>query len=61
MREGKYKGLDNTRPLMPPMPVEAYKYMTDSDIEAIFVYLKTIEPIENVVPGYQPPAPPSQS
>ncbi len=56
MREGKYKGLDDTRPIMPPMPVEAYKNLTDEDIEAIFMYLKSIKPIENVVPGYQPPS-----
>ena len=56
LKEGKYKGLDNTRPIMPPMPVEAYKYLRDSDIEAIFTYLKTITPIENVVPAYQPPS-----
>ena len=55
MREGKYKGLDNSRPIMPPMPIEAYKNLTDKDLEAIFAYLKTLKPIENVVPGYQPP------
>lgn len=55
LREAKYKGLDNTRPMMPPMP-RHYAYLKDEDIEAIFMYLKTIEPIENVVPGYQPPS-----
>lgn len=53
LREAKYKGLDNTRPIMPPMP-RHYAYLTDEDIKAIFTYLKSIEPIENVVPGYQP-------
>lgn len=56
MKEGKYKGMDQGRPIMPPMPVEAYKNFTDEDLQAIFAYLKSIEPIENVVPGYQPPA-----
>ena len=55
LRESKYKGLDNTRPMMPPMP-RHYAYLTDEDIEAVFMYLKSIEPIENVVPGYQPPS-----
>ena len=55
LREGKYKGLDNTRPMMPPMP-RHYTYLTDEDIKAIFEYLKTIPPIENVVPAYQPPS-----
>lgn len=54
LREAKYKGLENTRPMMPPMP-RHYAYLTDDDIEAIFLYLQTIKPIENVVPGYQPP------
>ena len=53
LREAKFKGLDNTRPMMPPMP-RHYAHLTDSDIEAIFIYLKSIKPIENVVPGYQP-------
>ena len=56
IREGKYKGLDNSRPIMPPMPVESFKFLTDEDVEAIFVYLKTLKPIENIVPAYQPPS-----
>lgn len=56
MRQGKYKGLENSRPIMPPMPVEAYKNIKDEDVEAIFAYLKTIKPIDNVVPAYQPPS-----
>jgi hypothetical protein len=55
LREGKYKGLDNSRPLMPPMPVEGFKNMTDQDVEAIFVFLKSLRPIDNVVPAYRPP------
>jgi mono/diheme cytochrome c family protein len=54
LREAKFKGMDNTRPIMPPMPTN-YANLKDEDIEAIFVYLKSIKPIENVVPGYQPP------
>jgi mono/diheme cytochrome c family protein len=57
LREGKYKGLDNSRPLMPPMPVEGFKHLTDQDLEAIFVYLKSLKPIDNVVPAYRPPGP----
>ncbi len=55
LKEGKYKGLDQSRPLMPPMPVEAYRNLSDEDTEAIFMYLKSLEPIDNIVPGYQPP------
>lgn len=57
LREGKYKGLDNSRPIMPPMPVEGFKQLTDDDLEAIFMYLKSIKPIDNVVPAYRPPSP----
>ncbi|KAA2218597.1 MULTISPECIES: c-type cytochrome [Maribacter] len=55
IKEGKYKGLDGSRPIMPPMPVEAYRSMNDEDVEAIFAYLKSLKPIENVVPVYIPP------
>ncbi len=55
MREGKYKGLDNTRPLLPPMPWPSYSNMTDEDLKAVFAYLKTTKPIKNNVP---PPIPP---
>jgi len=50
IREGKYKGLDNTRPLLPPMPWQEYRKASDDDLKAIFAYLRTIKPIKNVVP-----------
>ena len=50
---GKYKGLDNARPIMPPMPVAAYKQLSNQDVDAIFKYLRTIPAIDNVVPEYQ--------
>ena len=55
LRKGMYKGMENTRPLMPPMPTQAYKNLSDEDVKAIFMYLKSLEPIENVVPAYTPP------
>ncbi len=51
LREGKYKGLDNSRPLLPPMPWFVYKNMTDDDLRSIFAYLKTSKPVQNVVPA----------
>lgn len=57
MRKGKFKGLDNSRPLMPPMPWFNYIKMADEDMRAIFAYLKSIKPVSNVVPSYIPPAP----
>jgi hypothetical protein len=55
LREGKYKGMEGSRPLLPPMPWEMYRNMTDDEIRAIFAYLKSIRPVDNLVP---PPLPP---
>lgn len=55
IRKGISKGVEGSRPLMPPMPVAGINNMTDDELKAIFAYLKTIKPIQNAVPGYQPP------
>jgi len=55
IREGKYKGLDGTRPLLPPMPWPAYAQLTDEDLRAIFTYLKTVKPVSNITPQPVPP------
>lgn len=55
IREGKFKGLENERDLLPPMPWFQYKYMTDDEVSAVFAYFQSITPIENVVPSPQPP------
>ncbi len=54
MREGKYKGLEGSRPLMPPMPWQAFANYTDQDLKAIFTYLKSTKPVRNVPPSYIP-------
>jgi len=51
IREGKSKGLKEARPLLPPMPWFVYKNMSDTDLRAIFAFLKTTKPVENRVPG----------
>lgn len=51
LREGKYKGMDNSRPLLPPMPWFVYKNFSDDDIRSIFAYLKSTKPVQNVVPA----------
>jgi len=51
LRKGKYKGLEGSRPLLPPMPWQMYKNFTDEDMQAIFTYLKSIKPVQNVVPA----------
>lgn len=55
MTEGKYKGLENSRPLMPPMPWQSFSELKEEDLKAIYDYLMSIKPIENVVPPYTPP------
>ena len=51
IRQGKYKGQDNARPLLPPMPWNVYAHATDDDLKAIFAYLKSTPPVNNVVPA----------
>lgn len=55
MREGKWKGLEGSRPLLPPMPWPNYARMPDVDISAIYAYLMSTAPVENVVPAPVPP------
>lgn len=51
IREGKFKGMDGSRPLLPPMPWPVYRNLNDEDLKAIFAYLKTVPPVHNIVPG----------
>lgn len=55
MRQGKWKGLEGSRTLLPPMPWQNYRDMTDEDVGAIFAYLRSIKPVENLVPAPKPP------
>jgi hypothetical protein len=49
--QGKYKGLDNSRPLLPPMPWPQFSMLNDADVKAIYTYLKSTKPVRNVVPA----------
>ncbi|GAB5526236.1 MAG: c-type cytochrome [Roseivirga sp.] len=51
LTQGKFKGLDNSRTLLPPMPWLNYAEMKDEDIRAVFTYLKSLTPVENRVPA----------
>jgi hypothetical protein len=55
IREGKLKGLKESRPLLPPMPWFAYKNLSDEDLSAIFAYLKSTKPVSNRVPEPRSP------
>ncbi|MGH2564422.1 MAG: diheme cytochrome c-553, partial [Ginsengibacter sp.] len=48
LKEKKWMGLNNTRPLMPPMSMMSATVMKDDELKAIFAYLKTTPPIKNV-------------
>lgn len=55
LTQGKYKGLDTNRMLLPPMPWVNYVNMSDDDLKAIFAYLKSIPAVKNVAPAPIPP------
>lgn len=56
LREGKSKGIDGARPLLPPMPSQNFRNLADEDLAAIWAYLQSLPAIENVVPNPIPPA-----
>jgi len=55
LRKGKYKGLEGSRDLLPPMPWQMIAQMTDSELKAVFAYLKSVKPINNLVPMAKAP------
>jgi hypothetical protein len=54
IRTGRHMG--RGRPVLPPMPIPVYNNFTDDDLEAVYSYLRTIQPISNRVPEPLPPA-----
>lgn len=55
MKEGKFMGSQNGRQLLPPMPWQEFRTMTDGELRAIFAYLKSVKPVHNLVPDAEPP------
>jgi len=53
MRTGKHLGAG--RPILPPMPWFNVAVLSDADMKALFGYLRSIKPIENLVPQPIPP------
>jgi len=51
LKEGKFKGLENGRTLLPPMPWSNFVNIQDEEIEAIYAYLQSTKPVNNVVPA----------
>ena len=38
------------------MPWPAYRHAADEDLKAVFAYLRTVPPVKNQAPDYEPPA-----
>jgi hypothetical protein len=55
LRTGRHWG--TSRPINPPMPWQVYRNASDEDLKSIFAYLRTIKPVDNQVPDYEPPLP----
>ncbi len=53
-RKGFFKGLTGSRHLMPPMPWPNYAEVTDEDTQAIFLYMKSLPAVKNLVPPSVP-------
>jgi mono/diheme cytochrome c family protein len=53
IRTGKHQG--EGRPILPPMPWQDLRQMTDEDLKAVFAFLQSIPPIVNAVPDPIPP------
>jgi mono/diheme cytochrome c family protein len=54
IRSGRHLG--RGREILPPMPIPAYRQMTDADLAAIFAYLRTVPAVKNRVPEPLAPA-----
>ena len=54
IRTGKHFGV--SRPIMPPMPWPAFRNLNDEDLKSIYAYLRSVPPVKNLVPDYEPPA-----
>ncbi|HUL03569.1 MAG TPA: hypothetical protein VLV16_10115 [Gemmatimonadales bacterium] len=54
MRSGKHMGVG--RDILPPMPWQSLGALTDDDLKAIFAFLKSVKPVQNVVPSAMTPS-----
>jgi mono/diheme cytochrome c family protein len=48
LRTGRHMG--TSREIMPPMPWQAFRNLSDEDIKSIYAFLRTIPPVVNQVP-----------
>jgi len=55
LRTGKFMGVESGRNIMPPMPWDKIRLMTDEELKCIFAYLQSIPPVKNNVNPWIPP------
>lgn len=55
LKQGKFKGANEGRMLLPPMPYQNFENINDEDLADIFAYLKSTRPVNNLVPSAIPP------
>lgn len=53
IRTGRHMGV--SRPILPPMPWQAFRALSDDDLKSIFAYLTSLPPVSNHVPDPLPP------
>ena len=58
LRTGKHQGQPNGRDILPPMPWQNLKLMTDEDLKAVWAYLRSIPAVKNSAPLPVPPSMP---
>src|SRR5690348_13341851 len=51
LRKGKWKGMEGNRNLLPPMPWHNIGKLKDDDLRAVFAFLKSTKPVDNLVPA----------
>ncbi len=49
MRTGHHQGDTSNRKIFPPMPIKHYAEMNESDLKAIWAYLRSVKPVKNEV------------
>jgi mono/diheme cytochrome c family protein len=48
LRTGRHMGV--SRPILPPMPWQNFRNLSDEDLKSVYAYLRSIKPIHNEVP-----------